>query len=55
MKTGMSAFLKAVQARRRPFQVGSDRSSGQIPAFLEYFGPASTTPENLRAVARLGD
>jgi shikimate dehydrogenase len=27
----------------------------QIPAYLEYFGYPSTTPENLRALARLGD
>jgi shikimate dehydrogenase len=55
MKTEMTAFLKAVQARGCCFQVGSDMLFEQIPAYLEYFGFATTTPEQLRAVARLGD
>jgi shikimate dehydrogenase len=55
MKTEMTAFLKAVQARGCRFQVGSDMLFEQIPAYLEYFGFATTTPEQLRAVARLGD
>lgn len=53
MKTEMTAFLKAVQARGCRFQVGSDMLFEQIPAYLEYFGLPTTTPENLRAVARL--
>jgi shikimate dehydrogenase len=53
MKTEMTAFLKAVQARGCRFQVGSDMLFEQIPAYLEFFGFATTTPENLRAVARL--
>jgi shikimate dehydrogenase len=55
MKTEMTAFLKAVQARGCRFQVGSDMLFEQIPAYLEYFGFATTTPEQLRAVAQLGD
>jgi shikimate dehydrogenase len=53
MKSEMTAFLKAVQARGCRFQVGSDMLFEQIPAYLEFFGLPSTTPENLRALARL--
>ncbi len=53
MKQEMTAFLKAVQARGCRFQVGTDMLFEQIPAYLEYFGLPSTTPENLRALARL--
>jgi len=42
-----------VQARGCRFQVGSDMLFEQIPAYLEYFGFATTTPENLRSVAKL--
>jgi shikimate dehydrogenase len=53
MKTEMTAFLKAVQARDCRFQVGSDMLFEQIPAYLEFFGFPSTTPEVLRSVAKL--
>jgi shikimate dehydrogenase len=53
MKTEMTAFLKAVQARGCHFQVGSDMLFEQIPAYLEFFGFPTTTPENLRSVAEL--
>ena len=53
MKTEMTAFLTAVQARGCPFQVGSDMLFEQIPAYLEFFGFPSTTPEILRSVATL--
>ena len=53
MKAEMTAFLKAVQARGCRFQVGSDMLFEQIPAYLEFFGFATTTPDNLRAVAKL--
>jgi len=53
MKREMTAFLKAVQARGCRFQVGSDMLFEQIPAYLEFFGFPSTTPEALRATARL--
>lgn len=43
MKTEMTAFLKAVQARGCRFQTGSDMLFEQIPAYLELFGLASTT------------
>jgi shikimate dehydrogenase len=53
MKTTMTAFLKAAQARGCRFQVGTDMLFEQIPAYLEFFGLPTTTPEHLRAVARL--
>jgi len=53
MRTEMTAFLTAAQARGCPVQVGSDMLFEQIPAYLEYFGFPSTTAEVLRSVARL--
>ncbi len=53
MKTEMTAFLRAAQARGCPVQVGSDMLFEQIPAYLEFFGLPSTTPEALRSVAQL--
>ncbi len=53
MKPQMTAFLQAAQARGRRFQIGADMLFEQIPAYLEFFGLPTTTPENLRAVARL--
>jgi shikimate dehydrogenase len=53
MKTEMTAFLKAAQARGCRFQVGSDMLFEQIPAYLEFFGLPTTTPERLRSLARL--
>ena len=54
MKDEMTAFLKAVQARGCRFQVGADMLFEQIPAYLEFFGLPATTPDVLRAVAKLG-
>ena len=53
MKTEVTAFLRAAQARGCPVQVGSDMLFEQIPAYLEFFGLPSTTPEALRSVAQL--
>ncbi len=53
MRTEMTAFLSAAQARGCPVQIGTDMLYEQIPAYLEYFGLPSTTAEVLRAVARL--
>lgn len=53
MKQEMTAFLKAVQARGCRFQVGSDMLFEQIPAYLEFFGLPSTTPQELRAITTL--
>jgi shikimate dehydrogenase len=53
MKKEMTAFLDAVKARGCRFQIGSDMLFEQIPAYLEFFGFPTTTPEVLRSVARL--
>jgi len=53
MRTEMTAFLSAAQARGCRVQVGSDMLFEMIPAYLEYFGFPTTTPEVLRSVARL--
>ncbi len=54
MRSETTAFLAAAQARGCRTQVGTDMLLEQIPAYLEYFGFATTTAENLRSVARLG-
>ncbi len=53
MKSEMTAFLKAAQARGCRFQVGTDMLFEQIPAYLEFFGLPSTSPEELRELASL--
>jgi shikimate dehydrogenase len=53
MKHEMTGFLNAVKARGCRYQVGSDMLFEQIPAYLEFFGFPSTTPEVLRSVAKL--
>ena len=53
MKTEMTAFLQAAQARGCRLQIGTDMLFEQIPAYIEFFGLPTTTAENLRAVARL--
>ena len=53
MRTEMTAFLSAAQARGCQVQIGSDMLFEQIPAYLEYFNLPTTTPELLRSVARL--
>ena len=53
MRTEMTAFLNAALQRGCPVQVGSDMLFEQIPAYLEYFNLPTTTPDVLRAVARL--
>jgi len=49
----MTAFLSAAKARGCQVQVGSDMLFEMIPAYLEYFGFPTATPEVLRSVARL--
>ncbi len=53
MRTEMTAFLGAAKARGCQVQVGSDMLFEMIPAYLEYFGFPTATPEVLRSVARL--
>lgn len=55
MRTEMTAFLTAAQARGCRIQVGSDMLFEMIPAYLEFFGYPTATADQLRAVARLHD
>lgn len=53
LKSEMTPFLEAAAARGCRFQVGTDMLFEQIPAYLEFFGYGTTTPEELRAVAKV--
>ncbi|HJY78159.1 MAG TPA: ThiF family adenylyltransferase [Burkholderiales bacterium] len=53
LKEEMTPFLKAVQARGCRYQVGVDMLFEQIPAYLEFFGFPTATPQALRTVARI--
>lgn len=53
MKAELTPFLVAAMARGCKVQVGTDMLFEQIPAYLEYFGFPTTTPERLRELARL--
>lgn len=53
MKQEMTPFLVAVRDRGCAFQVGTDMLFEQIPAYLDFFGFRSSTPEELREVAQI--
>jgi shikimate dehydrogenase len=53
MKHETTAFLAAAQARGCRTQVGIDMLFEQIPAYLEFFGFPTATPEELREVAEV--
>jgi shikimate dehydrogenase len=53
MKQEITPFLRAATEKGCPVQVGTDMLFEQIPAYLEFFGFPSTTPDELRAVARI--
>lgn len=53
MKTDMTAFLRAAQARGCRIQMGSDMLYEMIPAYLEFFGYPVPTPDELRDAAQL--
>ncbi|MEQ9125404.1 MAG: shikimate dehydrogenase, partial [Alphaproteobacteria bacterium] len=48
-------FLAAARARGCETQIGLDMNYEQIPAYLEFFGLPTTTPGELRRLARVGD
>jgi len=48
-----TAFLRAAEARGCRVQVGTDMLFEMIPAYLEFFGFGTATPEELRSVARI--
>ena len=51
MKQEYTPFLRAAREKGCEVQVGTDMLFEMIPAYLEFFGFATTTPEELRAVA----
>lgn len=53
MKRQFTPFLEAARARGCATQVGVDMLFEQIPAYLEFFGFPTTTPDRLRSVARI--
>ena len=53
MKQEMTPFLRAAKTKGCAVQVGTDMLFEQIPAYLEFFGFATTTPDELRAVAKI--
>ena len=53
MREEFTPLLRAARARGCAVQVGTDMLFEQIPAYLEFFGFGTTTPEALRAVAAL--
>ncbi|WP_375255046.1 shikimate dehydrogenase family protein [Yoonia sp.] len=53
MKQEITPFLAAVREKGCAFQVGTDMLFEQIPAYLEFFGFRTTTPDELREVARI--
>lgn len=53
MKQAITPLLAAAQAKGCPIQVGTDMLFEMIPAYLEFFGFGTTTPDELRAVAQI--
>lgn len=53
MSQEMTPFLQAARARGCAFQVGTDMLFEQIPAYLDFFGLPTTTPDELRRLAQL--
>jgi shikimate dehydrogenase len=51
MKQEITPFLAAAKERGCPIQVGTDMLFEQIPAYLEFFGFGTATPEELRGVS----
>jgi shikimate dehydrogenase len=53
MKQEITPLLRAAKDRGCRFQVGTDMLFEMIPAYLEFFGFGTTTPDALRAVAKV--
>lgn len=53
MKAEYTPLLVAAMAKGCAVQVGTDMLFEMIPAYLEFFGLGTATPEELRAVARI--
>jgi shikimate dehydrogenase len=53
MKQAITPLLAAAQAKGCAIQVGTDMLFEMIPAYLEFFGFGTATPDELRAVAQI--
>ena len=53
MKEEFTPFLRAAMEKGCPVQVGTDMLYEMIPAYLEFFGFKTTTPEVLRALSQI--
>ncbi len=53
MKSEFTPLLRAVRDKGCDFQVGTDMLFEMIPAYLEFFGFGSATPDELRATAHI--
>ena len=53
MKQEITPFLEVARARGCDYQVGTDMLFEQIPAYLEFFGFPTATPDELRSVAEI--
>jgi shikimate dehydrogenase len=53
MASEITPLLAAARARGCPIQPGTDMLFEMIPAYLEFFGLPTATPDELRAVARI--
>ncbi|TMH53870.1 MAG: shikimate dehydrogenase [Betaproteobacteria bacterium] len=53
MKREITPLLAAAKARGCQIQVGTDMLFEMIPAYLEFFGFGTATPEELRAIAKV--
>jgi shikimate dehydrogenase len=55
MRRERTPFLEAALARGCSVQIGKDMLYEQIPAYLEFFGLGTATPDELRALSRAED
>jgi shikimate dehydrogenase len=53
MTNEITPFLRAARAKGCQIQVGTDMLFEQIPAYLEFFGFGTPTPDELRAVSKI--
>ncbi|HEX3637809.1 MAG TPA: shikimate dehydrogenase [Paraburkholderia sp.] len=53
MKAEYTPLLRAAKDKGCPVQVGTDMLYEMIPAYLEFFGFGTATPEELRAVSQI--
>ena len=53
MKQEITPLLEAARSRGCRYQIGTDMLFEMIPAYLEFFGFGTATPDELRAVAQV--